>query len=81
LTNALAALPKEGGQMDSAYLFDMYLENVQRYKKNQAIFLSTKDSRPSQLLVDILSKERVGVAPMQAAESFAQPVVATAASV
>jgi carbamoyl-phosphate synthase small subunit len=67
--------------MDSSYLFDMYVENVQRYKKNQAIFLSAKDSRPSQLLVDILSKERVGVAPLQAAESFAQPAVATAASV
>lgn len=67
--------------MDSSFLFDMYLEDVQRYKKNQAIFPSAKDSRPSQLLVDILSKERVGVAPLQAAENVAQPAVATAASV
>ena len=67
--------------MDSSYLFDMYLENIQRYKKNQAIFFSAKDSRPSQLLVDILSKERVGVAPLQAAESFVQPAFDTAASV
>lgn len=70
-----------GGPMDSAYLFDMYLENVQRYKKIQAVFSPAKDNRPSPLLVDILSKERVGVAPLQAAESFTQPAVATAASV
>ncbi len=49
--------------MDSAYLFDMYIENVQRYKKNQAVYAAGKDNRPSPLLVDILSKERVGVAP------------------
>jgi carbamoyl-phosphate synthase small subunit len=49
--------------MDSSYLFDMYMENVQRYKKDQAIFSKAKDNRPSPLLIDILSKERVGVAP------------------
>jgi carbamoyl-phosphate synthase small subunit len=53
----------KGGPMDSSYLFDMYMENVQRYKNNQAIFSKAKDNRPSPLLVDILSKERVGVAP------------------
>ena len=58
--------------MDSAYLFDMYLENVQRYKKNQAVFSPAKDNRPSPLLVDILSKERVGVAPSQATMGFAE---------
>ncbi len=67
--------------MDSSYLFDMYLENVQQYKKTRANLASATDSRPSQLLVDILSKERVGVAPFQAAESFVQPAVATAASI
>lgn len=65
--------------MDSAYLFDMYLENVQRYKKNQAVFSPARDSRPSPLLVDILSKERVGVAPSQAVENLFQPAVAAAA--
>lgn len=49
--------------MDSAYLFDMYIENVARYEQNQAVFATGKDSRPSPLLVDILSKERVGVQP------------------
>lgn len=53
----------KGGPMDSAYLFDMYIENVQRYKDNQAVFAAGKDNRPSPLLVDILSKERVGVQP------------------
>ena len=67
-----------GGPMDSAYLFDMYLENVQRYKKNQAVFSPARDSRPSPLLVDILSKERVGVATSQAVENLLQTAVATA---
>lgn len=53
----------KGGPMDSAYLFDMYIENVQRYKDSQATFATGKDNRPSPLLVDILSKERVGVQP------------------
>lgn len=53
----------KGGPMDSAYLFDMYIDNVQRYKENQAVFATGKDNRPSPLLVDILSKERVGVQP------------------
>jgi carbamoyl-phosphate synthase small subunit len=53
----------KGGPMDSAYLFDMYMENVQRYKDSQPIFSKSRDNRPSPLLVDILSKERVGVAP------------------
>ena len=60
--------------MDSAYLFDMYIENVQRYKKNQDVYPAGagKDNRPSPLLVDILSKERVGVQPAQPAENLAQ---------
>jgi carbamoyl-phosphate synthase small subunit len=65
--------------MDSAYLFDMYLENVQRYKKNQAVFSPARDSRPNPVLVDILSKERVGVAPSQAAENLLRSAVASAA--
>ena len=62
--------------MDSSYLFDMYLENVERYKKNQAVFSPSKDNRPSPLLVDILSKERVGVAPSQTAADFVQAAAA-----
>lgn len=62
--------------MDSAYLFDMYIENVQRYKKNQAVYPIGKDNRPSPLLVDILSKERVGVAPAQPIENLARAAAA-----
>lgn len=60
--------------MDSSYLFDMYIENVQRYKNGQATSAigAGKDNRPAPLLVDILSKERVGVEPAQPAENLAQ---------
>lgn len=59
--------------MDSSYLFDMYIENVQRYKNNQAVYPAVgKDNRPSPLLVDLLAKERVGVQPAQPAENLSQ---------
>ena len=68
--------------MDSAYLFDMYIENVQRYKNNQAVYPAGqgKDNRPSPLLVDILSKERVGVQPTQPAENLMHSRVQQAAA-
>jgi len=66
----------KGGPMDSSYLFDMYLENVARYKKNQATFTPSKDNRPSPLLVDILAKERVGVQPAQPTENLATAAAA-----
>ncbi|PHH76377.1 hypothetical protein CDD83_4263 [Cordyceps sp. RAO-2017] len=50
----------KGGPMDSAYLFDKYLQNVQLAKSSQQVY---KDNRPSQFVLDILSKERVGVEP------------------
>ncbi|RKF55357.1 Carbamoyl-phosphate synthase arginine-specific small chain [Erysiphe neolycopersici] len=55
----------KGGPMDSAYLFDMYIENLLGYKNNKTIYPAVhgKDNRPNSLLVDILSKERVGVSP------------------
>ena len=51
----------KGGPLDSAYLFDIYLDSVQKYKKSQAVFQPQRDSRPSPLLADLLGKERVGV--------------------
>jgi len=66
----------KGGPMDSAYLFDMYIENVQRYKNNAEVYPIGKDNRPSPLLVDILSKERVGVQPTQLAETLTQVAAA-----
>src|SRR5436190_17987067 len=77
----------KGEPLDSAYLFDIYLESVQNYKNNQAIFQPQRDSRPSPLLVDLLGKERVGVHPtlgMQNLQSYvssaAAPATASAAA-
>lgn len=70
----------KGGPMDSSYLFDMYIENVQRYKKNQAVYpAGAGNNRPNPLLVDLLSKERVGVHPAQPAENVAAAVASQAA--
>ena len=49
----------KGGPLDSAYLFDIYLDSVRKYKKNHP----ERDTLPSPLLVDLLAKERVGVHP------------------
>jgi carbamoyl-phosphate synthase small subunit len=50
----------KGGPMDSSYLFDKYIQSVQVFKANEKVY---RDNRPSQLMLDILSKERVGVEP------------------
>jgi len=39
----------------------MYLDNVQKYRQSQSVYEPHRDSKPSPLLVDLLSKERVGV--------------------
>ena len=54
----------KGGPLDSAYLFDKYVENVQQYKDLQNQF-GNKSNKPSAVLVDLMSKERVGVHPDQ----------------
>lgn len=69
----------KGGPLDSSYLFDLYLESVQKYKNNQAIFQPQRDSRPSPLLVDLLAKERVGVQPTIGMKTV-QAAAATAAA-
>jgi carbamoyl-phosphate synthase small subunit len=56
----------KGGPMDSSYLFDKYLENVKLFKDTEKVY---RDNRPSQLMLDILSKERVGVEPTPLANS------------
>lgn len=58
--------------MDSAYLFDTYLESVLKYKEGQSVFQPTRDSTPSSMLVDLLAKERVGVAPTIGMSNIAQ---------
>lgn len=50
----------KGGPMDSSYLFDKYLESVRQAKSAQKVY---KDNRPSQFLLDVMSRERVGVEP------------------
>ncbi|KAK7956944.1 carbamoyl-phosphate synthase arginine-specific small chain [Apiospora aurea] len=50
----------KGGPMDSSYLFDKYIEDVMAFKGTQQVY---KDNRPSQLMLDIMSRERVGVQP------------------
>ncbi|KFY17242.1 hypothetical protein V492_00803 [Pseudogymnoascus sp. VKM F-4246] len=61
----------KGGPMDSSYLFDMYLENVRRYKDGKKVVGSVVEEKISPLLVDILAKERVGVEPAQEAAAAA----------
>ena len=54
----------KGGPLDSSYLFDAYLRSVKQYKETQEVLRGgSGDNRPSPLLVDLLAKERVGVAP------------------
>ncbi|CAI4210695.1 unnamed protein product [Parascedosporium putredinis] len=50
----------KGGPMDSSYLFDKYIESVKAFKASQSVY---KDNRPTRLMLDILSRERVGVEP------------------
>ncbi|KFY19671.1 hypothetical protein V491_04295, partial [Pseudogymnoascus sp. VKM F-3775] len=61
----------KGGPMDSSYLFDMYLENVRRYKDGKKVVGAVIEDKISPLLVDILAKERVGVEPAQEAAAAA----------
>lgn len=39
----------------------MYMDNVQKYKDSQSAVSPARQSLPNPLLVDLLSKERVGV--------------------
>ena len=55
----------KGGPQDSAYLFDSYLDSVTRYKNSQVTHAPGRENRPSPLLVDLLAKERVDVAPIK----------------
>ena len=68
----------KGGPLDSSYLFEAYLDSVRKYKDSQSRFSPQKDNRPSPLLIDILGRERVGVAPTQGMAAGAQAAVAAA---
>ncbi|KAK3182367.1 Multifunctional pyrimidine synthesis protein CAD [Lecanicillium sp. MT-2017a] len=56
----------KGGPMDSSYLFEKYLDMVRQAKSSQAVY---KDNRPTQFLLDVMSRERVGVEPEKRAVS------------
>ncbi len=53
----------KGGPLDSSFLFDKYFGHVKEYQEKQGKLgvRDSVDNRPNSLLVDILSKERVGV--------------------
>ncbi|KAK6428722.1 Multifunctional pyrimidine synthesis protein CAD [Oleoguttula sp. CCFEE 5521] len=54
----------KGGPLDSSYLFDAYVESVKVYKtEKDKVKGGAGRGRPDPLMVDLLSKERVGVAP------------------
>lgn len=53
----------KGGPLDSSYLFDAYCKEVRQYKQTVSSLQPERASRPNPLLVDLLSKERVGVHP------------------
>lgn len=60
----------KGGPLDTSYLFDNYLQQCQAYKTEQSQLNPGRAGRPNPLLVDILSKERVGVAPEKKIKPF-----------
>jgi len=70
----------KGGPLESSYLFDIYFDSVLKYKNNQAIFHPRRDSRPSQLLVDLLPKDRVGVQPTIGMQNLGTAAAVTAAA-
>ncbi|KAL9058907.1 MAG: hypothetical protein Q9162_001463 [Coniocarpon cinnabarinum] len=51
----------KGGPLDSAFLFETYLESVRRYKRGMSKLQPNRDTRMSPLVTDIISKERIGV--------------------
>lgn len=53
---------------------------MQKYKKHQAIFQAGKENRPNTLFIDILGKERVGVAPTLGMDNIANAAKAAAAA-
>lgn len=58
-----------GGPLDSSYLFDDYLQSVNAYKASEGAISPHRLARPDPLLVDLLRRGRVGVAPTTGAEN------------
>lgn len=51
----------KGGPMDTAFLFDIYLESVRRYKDTRRLLFPNNDHRVESLLFNTLTNARVGV--------------------
>lgn len=51
----------KGGPMDTAFLFDVYLESVRRYKDTRRLLFPNNDHRVESLLFNTLTNARVGV--------------------
>jgi len=61
--------------MDSAYLFDSYIQSCKLYKETQERMGKGRSGKPSPLLVELLSKERVGTATEHAIRTGFKDVV------
>jgi carbamoyl-phosphate synthase small subunit len=70
----------KGGPLDSAYLFDIYIDSVRKYKASQGVFQAGRDEQPSRLLADLLGNERVGVRASLYLNEAAQTAPAVAAA-
>ncbi|KAK6336123.1 Multifunctional pyrimidine synthesis protein CAD [Orbilia brochopaga] len=60
----------KGGPLDSHFLFDNYMEQVAKFREDGVDGIK-REGRPNPLLVDLLSKERVGVEPKRAKDEAA----------
>ncbi|CCH44092.1 carbamoyl-phosphate synthase small subunit [Wickerhamomyces ciferrii] len=49
----------KGGPLDSAYLFDKYFDDIKEYKSKQNELVGVVSNKPTDLMVNILPKERV----------------------
>ncbi|CDR43182.1 CYFA0S11e01178g1_1 [Cyberlindnera fabianii] len=49
----------KGGPLDSSYLFDKYFADIRAYKQKQGELVGAVSNKPSDLMVNILPKERV----------------------
>lgn len=71
----------KGGPLDSAFLFDGYMDHCAAYKAEQGLVIPARLGRPNPLLVDLLAKERIGVVPEHVAAQQQQLAQAEAVEV
>ena len=64
----------KGGPMDTAFLFDVYLESVQRHRASKHLLSSCNDRHAECLLPEPLAKGRVDVRTDSISLAEASPV-------